>query len=527
MNKRNKLVKNVSLTSCGALASLMAFSSINVNAKTEEVKKSKQPNVIFIFPDQLRRSSMGFWSKKEYAKYLQGAGDPVVTPNFDQFAKQGIVFNRAVSNYPVCSPYRGMLLTGAYPSLSGITQNCKTTVPDSINTNIESMPLVYKNAGYNTGYFGKCHWLKNDAHFDKNGNFVGTTEKPGGNYINKYDTFVPAGINRLGVEYFFQTIKDSHFTPYAYSSDPVLVNGKKDGERIHTKQFSAKTEAEALIDYIKNTRNQRDGNKPFFAMWAANPPHPPYDMKNTYMETYNKYYSPEKIANRSDLFTRGNVNLEKFKHVRGYFANVSAVDKFFGEVMKALKEQGLADNTIIVLTSDHGEMLGSHNLIGKTKPFTEAFGIPFIIRWPKKLQHRVDNLILSVPDVMPTLLGLSDISIPKTVQGNDYSKQLLNPAVDVKDRPKYATYYTMYGAQKTRGVYSGDFTLIIEANRKNQLVNTYMYNNKLDPYQLKKCKLEDYPEQSKEMLEYLGKHLKKTDDIWYKNRLFKDLIPYK
>ncbi|UDQ98641.1 sulfatase [Lentisphaerota bacterium WC36G] len=525
--KANKKVLNCCKTaSIIALTATSVVNSSPATAAEQRITKNSKPNVIFIFPDQLRRSSMGFWNKQEYAKYLQGAADPVVTPNFDQFAAQGIVLNRAVSNYPVCSPYRGMLLTGAYPSLSGITQNCKTSVDDSINTKIASLPMTYKNAGYSVGYFGKCHWLKTEPHFDKKGNFVGTTDKPGGHYINKYDTFVPAGKNRLGIDYFFQTIKDSHFTPYAYSSDPKLVNGKKDGEMFHTKQFSAKTEAEALIEYIKNNRNQRIKGEPFFAMWAANPPHPPCDMKNTYMEFYNKYYSPEKIPNKDLLFTRGNVNTERFKQVRSYFANVSAVDKYFGQVMKALKEAGLEENTIVVLTSDHGEMLGSHNLTGKPQPYTEAFGIPFIIRYPEKLQHRVDDLILSAPDVMPTLLGLSDIKVPATVQGHDYSKQLIDPNAGVKDRPKYAAYYTMYSSNKIRGVYSGDFTLVINLNGKNELKEAYMFNNKIDPYQLKKYQFNDYPKESKAMLRFLAKHLKDTDDVWYKNKVAKDLIPY-
>ena len=80
-----------------------------------KVVENNQPNVLVIFPDQLRRYSAGYWSEDKYRKYVIGKSDPVVTPNIDKLAHNGVVFIQAVSNYPLCSPFRGMILSGMYP----------------------------------------------------------------------------------------------------------------------------------------------------------------------------------------------------------------------------------------------------------------------------------------------------------------------------------------------------------------------------------------------------------------------------
>ena len=530
----NKIMKS-SLVASTLLSGICSQNLLATECKNNQQKK---PNVIFVFADQMRNSAMGFWSKPQYAKHLQGAGDPVFTPNLDKLASQGVILNRAISNYPVCSPYRAMMISGSYPEQAGVWQNCHALSDADLNNKITCMPQAFKDAGYNTSYFGKIHWERTLPVFDKNGNYVGTKKFPGGNYVNKYDTYVPPGKDRVGIEYYYHTLKDDHFKPLIYSNDPLLIGGKKDGEKyvMPKRQFSTKTELEALLSYLKNDHNQRDEQKPFFMVWSINPPHPPYDLKrNTYMPTYNKYYSPEKIPNINSLFTRKNAIPKSFPRVRSYFANVSAVDLFVGKLLNYLKENNLEKNTIVVFSADHGEMLGSHGLKSKNVPYIEAMNVPFLIRFPQKLQHRVDNLILGAPDVMPTLLGLADVKVPNSVQGANYSAQLIDANCNKESRPKYTPYYyqgSKWWAKKhslavrnRRGVYSGDFTLIVEA-KDDKTIDKYIYNNKLDPYQLKKEPLTKYPKESKAMLNYLVNLMKKTDDPWVKNKVAADVIPY-
>ena len=97
--------------------------------KTPNLNKERRtkPNVLIIFPDQLRRYSAGFWENEPYAKHVVGKSDPVITPTIDKLAKEGVVFTQAISNFPLCSPYRGMLMSGMYPEQNGIWNNCRAS----------------------------------------------------------------------------------------------------------------------------------------------------------------------------------------------------------------------------------------------------------------------------------------------------------------------------------------------------------------------------------------------------------------
>ncbi|MDX1284901.1 MAG: sulfatase-like hydrolase/transferase, partial [Draconibacterium sp.] len=379
-------MKNLKLILTAIIISLFV---VSCHKKTEE----KPPNVIFIFPDQYRSYSLGFWSQNDNAKYIQGQPDPVSTPNLDKLANEGIVFSRAVSNFPLCSPYRGMLLSGMYPDSNGLTTNCRADREQQLRTDAVCITDVFAEAGYNVSYFGKCHWQKTEPLFDTLGNYVGSLKEPGGHLLNRYDTYVPPGPDRHGIDYFFQAIKDSHSDPRIFSSDPKVINGKKDGELYRPRRFNAQLESEVILKYLDNTHGQRDSNKPFFMIWSLNPPHNPWNEQHTKMEFYDQYTNNGK-AEYEKLLTHKNASAKAGKHAPYYFANVSAVDYFIGQVLDKLEELNIADNTIICFSSDHGEMLGSHGHQGKPYPYTEAFNVPFIVKWGDKLKHRVEDLIL-------------------------------------------------------------------------------------------------------------------------------------
>ena len=480
-----------------------------------------QPNIIFIFPDQFRLYSLGLWSEGDNSKHIQGRPDPVSTPNIDNLAKQGIVFSRAVSNYPLCSPYRGMLFSGMYPDKNGLTTNCRDDKEVQLKTELTCITDVFAQAGYNVSYFGKCHWQKTEPLFDENGTFKGTLEPPGGNYINRYDTYVPPGKNRHGIDYFFQTLKDDHFNPLVYSSDPLANDGKKDGEQNRPGRFSSELESEKIIDYLNNTHNQRNPNKPFFMIWSLNPPHNPWTEKSTYMEFFDQYTQNGRV-NYSELLTHKNANAKAGKHAPYYFANVSAVDYFIGKVLNELEKLNLDKNTIICFSSDHGEMLGSHGKQGKNVPQTEALNIPFIIKWGNKLEHRIEDLILSVPDIMPTLLSLAGLQskIPEEVQGTDYSEILIHPNSTNIEKPKSALYIDL----NSRGIYTGNQTLVV-LNSKNNGTEVFGYDNINDPEQLIKIAFNEM-ENAEELKNELERLLKITGDSWFLEKICSDFLKY-
>ena len=516
-------------------AFLCFFSLLFLACKNQDEKikiKSKGPNVLIIFPDQLRRYSAGFWSEEPYKNLVVGKPDPVVTPNIDRLAKNGVVFTNAISNFPLCSPYRGMLMSGLYPEQNGIWNNCRDNRDESLRDDIETIPSLFYKAGYNTSYFGKCHWLKNEPLFDMEGNYVGSKQPPGGHYVNVYDTYVPPGKSRHSIEYFYQSLKDEHYNPRVYSNDPFVIDGKKDGELYLPKTFSAKNEAEVIIDYLRNERGQRDASKPFCAIWSMNPPHNPWDDANTDMDMLHKYYGTDNYEEvDGDLVVRDNVDLGVADYARHYYANVSSADKYIGWVIKELEKMGELDNTIIVFSSDHGEMLGSHGKTGKNVVELESLAIPFIVHWPKQIDKGVTDVLFSVPDILPTIMGLAGLQndVPTQIEGTNFASLLLDKQPLVK-KPEAV----LIMLENSRGVLTDRYTLCVrkkstseDENLKTAILDeAFLYDNVQDPYQLRKIKLENRPEESKKLLTHLGTLLRKTNDPWYQNNYLDYIINY-
>jgi len=504
------------------MASLLLLSCTSPTQEKKE--EAKAPNVIIIFPDQYRQYSLGFWSQGDNAKYINGKPDPVKTPALDKLANEGVVFSRAMSNFPLCSPYRGMLMSGQYPATNGLNANCRSDREVGIKVDGKAMANVFGEAGYETAYFGKCHWQKTMPLFDDKGTYQGTTEAPGGEYINRYDTYVPPGGPRLGFKYFFQTLRDTHMDPLCYSNDSLAIEGLKDGELYQPKRFNAQLEADALLNYLDNTHSQRDTTKPFFVTWSLNPPHNPWNEESTDMRFFPQYTNNGKVE-LDKLLLRENAVPEEGDYAAYYFANVSAVDYYIGQVLNKLEELGVADNTIIVFSSDHGEMLGSHGHQGKPYPENEAFNIPFIIKWGKNLTHRVEDLILSVPDVMPTLLGMAGLekNIPVTVQGTNFADVISAKDNTTVKKPTSVLYFDY----SQRGLYTGDYTFIVKATKDGQFEEAFYYDNKKDPYQMHRIQGQEMDMAMVEnWKQELVAKLKAIDDTWPREKTCEGYLQY-
>jgi len=501
---------------------LLLFSILGlVSSHNQEEPK---PNVMIIFPDQFRQFSLGFWSRGDNAKYIHGTPDPVSTPALDKLAHEGVVFSQAMSNFPLCSPFRGMLMTGQYPYKNGLTANCHKNRSEGIITDGKAIANIFTEAGYETAYFGKCHWQRNEPLFDENGTYLGTTEAPGGHYINDFDTYIPPGPSRLGFKYFFQTLRDTHSDPLCYSNDPHAIGGLKDGQLYQPKRFNAEFEAEAVLNYLDNSHGQRDVNKPFFITWSLNPPHNPWTEEHTDMQFFPQYTDHDTL-NINKLLLRENADKNVGSYAPYYFANVSAVDYYIGKVLDKLEKIGQTENTIIIFTSDHGEMLGSHGLQGKNKPENEAFNIPFIVKWGSKIKHRVEDMMLSVPDIMPTVLALAGLEskIPETVQGQNFADIISGYNSGDTVYPK-AVLYMDYNQ---RGLYTGDYTYIVESTKKDGFKDAFYYDNKKDPYQMHRISGKEMNQQLEaEFKKELADRLKAIDDSWAQNKICGDYLNY-
>lgn len=488
-------------------------------------QKTKHPNLLFVFPDQMRREAMEFWNTNVFKGTLETQPDPVVTPTLNKLAEESVVFTQAVSTCPVCSPYRAMFMSGMYPWRNGVTSNCHQTREDGLHHTIPCFTDVLSQAGYETCYVGKTHWEQNKPLFDENGNYVGTTDPPGGHHMNAFDTYIPPGRGRHSNAYWFQCVKDAHKDPRVYASDPNRIQGKTDGEQHRPKIYSPKLEADVLIDYLKNASGQRDTSKPFSIIWSINPPHSPYGSEKDCDENaYRKHYkdkSPQELLVRPNVI-EGESREKAEKCAPFYFANVTGLDKQLGRVLQALEESGEADNTLIVFTSDHGEMMGSQGRFGKLVLYEEAYCVPFMVKYPGRTKQSLEDLMIGPVDIMPTLLGMLGLTdqIPETVEGKNYAQEILTGNWSTQPKPKSALFLGYNN--RIKGLRTDRYSFQID-NDGNQL----LFDRETDPYQQTELTLSDIPKtESDFILSELAHWLKTSDDPWYQKRKFADLIPY-
>jgi len=243
----------------------------------------------------------------------------------------------------------------------------------------------------------------------------------------------------------------------------------------------------------------------------------PYDLvPERYLERYANVPA-------EDLVNRPNVRLGEDtpgsrlarRHTKNYLAQVTGVDDQFGRILSVLHEEGLEEDTIVVFTSDHGNCLGSHEEVSKNVHYEESMRVPLLIRWTGRIDPRREELLLSTPDLYPTLMELMGLGarIPEEVQGTSRASVLLDGS---GDRPTSQLYIKIpYGkpALGHRGVRTHRYTLSIEKGEEGVL-STTLHDNVEDPYQLQNV-ADARPELVRELVEgELVPWLETTGDPW-------------
>ncbi|WP_309008742.1 sulfatase [Pelagicoccus sp. SDUM812005] len=445
----------------------------------------KRPNLVFVFPDQWRGQALGFLNE-----------DPVVTPHLDAFARESLSLPQTVANYPLCSPYRGMLMSGKYSHANKVTGNCRA---DRAQYDVELQQDevcwsdVLKSQGYSLGYIGKWH--------------LDAPREPFIDANPKWNTWCPPE-RRHGFDYWYS------YGTYNDHNRPMYWETNAGRDEYHfVDQWSPEHEANKAIDFIGNKDGtKRDSEKPFALVVAMNPPHPPYHL---YPDRYRKPYADKSLE---DLLVRPNVDPAHPKaeaNTRDYFASVTGVDEQFGRILKALDDAGLKDDTIVVFTSDHGDCLGTHGEVSKNNPFEESMRVPFLIRWPGKIAPGSDNLLLSTPDLYPTLLDLMGFAdeVPESVQGNSHAGIFRGEG---GDRPSSQLYLRMSSDQPergTRGVRTSRYKLVLEVGETGP-PRRALYDLQEDPYELEDIAAAR-PDLVAELVRTeLKPWLRKTQDPW-------------
>lgn len=375
-----------------------------------------KPNVLLIMTDQHRFDHLGCM------------GHPTLeTPYMDWIASEGTLFTSAYTPSPSCIPARACLMTGQKPWKTGILGMGEGQGP--MGTGFEyTIPSLLGDAGYHTVGIGKMHFYPqrslngfHETRIDESGR----REDP--SFMSDYE------------EWFQEHCKDSNdLTGHGITWNSHLARPYHLPEYLHPTVWTAN---EAL-DFLK----KRDPSKPFFMKLSFARPHSPYDAPPYYFNMYeNKELTKPVVGQWSKEHEESNdawiwdswegkISESEVKRARaGYCGSINHIDHQMGRVLAQLRKEGLLDDTLIIFTSDHGDMLGDHHLWRKTYAYEGSAHIPMIIRLPRELRKHVkssseahstydsnlstNDMATSLIDVLPTIMDILDIPIPEDVDG--------------------------------------------------------------------------------------------------------------
>jgi arylsulfatase len=399
-------------------------------------------NILLLCADQQRFDTLGCY-QNEF----------VETPNIDELANKGVLFEKAYSQNPVCTPSRSSFLTGRYPRTTGCRQNGQD-IPD---TEILLTKVLADN-GYTCGVSGKFHLSSaNPANGDR-------VERRISDGIHVFEWSHDSNLRHASnayhrwlrgnnIEYKVTKSKESFYVDYGMPAE------------WHLTKFCA----DKAIEFIKVNE---DFDNPWMFMVNFFDPHAPFDPPREYLEKYlsiidelplpnyvegeldNKPYiqklehteavnSRRKFEGKESSFPASKMNEDDHKYIKAaYYAMCDFIDDQVGRIIKALKDSGQYNDTIIVYMSDHGELLGDHGMYYKGPFFYDpCIHVPYIYSYPKKfLQNKRIEKTTELIGLMPTLLEAVGIEIPASVQGESMYEVLCGTK-EPKNTDVYCEYY--------------------------------------------------------------------------------------
>lgn len=420
------------------------------------MKTERKPNILFVFSDQHRKHSLGCY-----------ANDQVISPNFDRFANEGLKFNNCISSSPVCVPMRGSILTSMHAWNHKALSNDLPIDPAS-----RSIATVLNENKYHTGYIGKWH--------------LGGIPR---------DKAIPVS-ERLGFkEWKVANCNHSYNEGYYYDENDV---------RHEMHDFESIEQTDMALDFI---RRNSENESPWGLLLSWGPPHAPF---NAAPQKYLDMYESSKIKLRDNV-PADNILLSKKcptltdadirKQYYGYYALISLLDEQFGRLLTELDKLGIRDDTIVVYTSDHGDMLGSKAMCKKQLPYEESVAVPLLISWQGKTFTGMTDELFSLTDIAVSLTNLAGMSWGAKTDGDDLSKLFINSEAQ---GPQERIIYDLIpchqaedrGAKEWIGLKTRDMTYARDGERKDNI----MFKNDEDPFQMNNlCDNEKY-RQEKEQL---------------------------
>ncbi len=404
-----------------------------------ELREGRRPNVLLLMSDQHKRSCMG------------AAGDPVaVTPNLDALAQESVRFTNVYCTNPVCGPSRASMLTGLYNHHLGDSGEQTYTYASGYKT----MPGRFSRAGYFTGLIGKMHFGDAQLHgfdyeleFNDWFQYLGPKAKLYADELGAPNSGagqpqIPSLWDRRDP---WKGLRepDGRLGPVAVGRPSVME------EEDHFESFVADETVRFLETYAK-------GDRPFFLVSSLLKPHDPFMPAKRFAEMF----PPEQIklsatwgkADLDNIPRRVRLEIESSHHTPElrdaaeaqkrtayYYGNLAQMDDCAGKVLRALKRLGLDENTIVVYTSDHGEMLGDLGLWNKFQFYEGSCGVPFMVRLPGNAPARCD-VPLSLISLSSTLAELCDVPIDGPSDGRSFACLVRDPKSNFDYGPVFAEY---------------------------------------------------------------------------------------
>ena len=400
---------------------------------------AKQPNILLIISDQFRWDCVG----------AMGLNPMNLTPNIDAMAKRGVLFRSAISNQPVCAPARGSLFTGQYPIRHGVWKN-----GIALDAKTPTLASSLRDAGYSANHIGKWHLGGN------NGNVASGPVAPE---------------HRGGFMDLWQTSNVLELTSHAYEGD-LFDN---DGKPMH---FSGVYRTDFMTDLAQ--RFLRSAKAPFFLTVSYLEVHHQNDTDSyvppkEYVGRYKNPFVPQDLRPLPGTWPT---------QLADYFACVAKMDETVGTLRKTLEETRLAENTIVIFTSDHGCHFKTRNTEYKRSPHESSIHIPLVIEGPGFNRSMEISELVSHVDMAPSLLAAAGVPIPASMQGRSFL-----PLLDRRTEGwNNEVYFEMSEFITGRGLRTPQYTYAAAVPKQpgtqaaaasDHYVEYMLYDLRADPYQ--------------------------------------------
>lgn len=390
-----------------------------------------KPNLIIIQTDEHNFRTLSCYQEQmsEDQAFIWGKGNNIKTPNIDAIAHGGAICTKFYASSPVCTPSRASLVSGLYPQATGAPKN-GLPLSDAVTT----FAQVLKNNGYATSYLGKWHL-------------------DGGE--EKYQFGIKRKFGFDDNRYMFSGGHSKYLFP---KGDTWIGLGKKQYEDLNAED---KKKAVHVTDFLTDHALEileRDKAKPFCMMISIPDPHTPDEAKPPYNTMYDnvkvqapKTMNPELNAKKPKWGTnfydgtdKNEATEFKAKPLQQYFGMVNHIDDNIGKILAFLDKNGLTDNTIILFTSDHGDMYYEHNRVNKDVPYEASARIPFVIRYPNKIpKGKVIQKAFTTVDFAPTILGIMGINHKVAYHGTNWADDFTNNKKEISS--DHIAYYAKSG----------------------------------------------------------------------------------